>query len=67
MGVLRTCCGLYCAFTALIGIYFFVILAIMEYRGNTFLVQIVQMKEGAESVQPSNNEMGTAFLITAAI
>ena len=41
MGVLRTCCGLYCAFTALVGIYFFVILAIMEFRGNTFLVQIV--------------------------
>ena len=45
MGALKTCCGFYCSMTAMIGIYFFAILAVMEYRGNTFLVQIVQNEE----------------------
>jgi len=42
MGALKTCCGFYCAMTSLVGIYFFLIIAIMEFRGNAYLTQIVQ-------------------------
>ena len=41
MGLLQTFCGFYCAMTSLVGIYFFLVLAVMEFRGNAFLVQIV--------------------------
>ena len=37
MSAFLTCCGFYCAFTALVGIYFFIVLAIMEARKNPFL------------------------------
>jgi hypothetical protein len=42
MGALRTCCGYYCASVALVGVYFFLMMAIMEFRGNTYIVQILQ-------------------------
>lgn len=41
MSALKTVCGFYCASVALVGIYFFIILAIMEFRGNTYLMQMV--------------------------
>jgi len=41
MGMLKTCCGFYCAMTALVGIYFFTVIAIMEMRGNQYFVQIL--------------------------
>ena len=37
MSAFLTCCGFYCSFTALIGIYFFIVLGIMEWRKNPFL------------------------------
>ena len=37
MSAFLTCCGFYCAFTALVGIYFFIVIGIMEYRHNPFL------------------------------
>lgn len=43
--MLQTCCGFYCAMTSLVGIYFFIILAIMEWRGNSYLTQIIQNVE----------------------
>ena len=74
MGVLRTVCGFYCAMTSLVGIYFFVVLAVMEFRGNAFLTQIVQniVEEDNESKKLvkhnlDNNQKGIAFLITAGI
>ena len=45
MGALRTCCGYYCAFTALVGVYFFVVLIIMELKGNQVLLQVKQVNE----------------------
>ena len=42
MNALKTCCGYYCASVALVGVYFFVIMAIMEFKGNTYLLQILQ-------------------------
>ena len=62
--------------TSLVGIYFFIILAIMEYRGNSFLVQIIQNVESEIDPvtkklhipdQIDNNEKGTAYIITAVI
>ena len=42
MNALKTCCGYYCASVALVGVYFFVIMAIMEFKGNSYLIQILQ-------------------------
>ena len=74
MGLLKTCCGFYCSMTALVGVYFFIVLAIMEYRGNFYLTQIVQNVEDehvdgklVKSEQISSDMKGTAFLITAAV
>jgi len=44
MGAFKTCCGIYCAFTALVGIYFFIVIAIMEFKGNAFIVQVLQVQ-----------------------
>ena len=77
MGLFTTVCGYYCAFTALVGIYFFVILAIMELRGNIHIIQILQL-QGAELKPGSKDEYeemeqfdpkdkATAFFITAAL
>jgi hypothetical protein len=35
---MKVCCGYYCSFTALVGIYFFVVLGIMYSRENPFLM-----------------------------
>ena len=42
MGALRTCCGYYCASVALVGVYFFILMAIMEFKGNTYVLQVLQ-------------------------
>ena len=48
MGALRTCCGYYCASVSLVGVYFFIMMAIMEFRGNTYIIQVLQ-RTGCES------------------
>ena len=66
MGALRTCCGFYCSFVALVGVYFFVVLSVMEYRGNATLTQIYAKDEFEKRVE--RQEMrGLAFLILAGI
>jgi len=77
MSALATVCGFYCAMVALIGIYFFIILGVMELKGNTFLLQILQLNPAeAEKDKPdefetkeqwSTNDKATAFFITAGI
>ena len=76
MSAFNTVCGLYCAMVALVGIYFFVILAIMELRGNTHLIQILQLnpaekepgEEGYENPEQWDpKDKATAFFITAGI
>ena len=42
MSFAKTCCGFYCAMTAAVGVYFFFILGIMEFRGNTYLTNVLQ-------------------------
>ena len=51
----RTCCGYYCASVAAVGVYFFILMAIMEFRGNTYLVQVLQR---ASCENPSTVEIG---------
>ena len=78
MGVLSCCCGLYCSLTSLVGVYFFVLLAIMEFRGNTALkyywgantrTEEEWKHPSAENLpsQPSMRDKGIAFLILALI
>ena len=35
---MKVCCGYYFSFTALVGIYFFIVLGIMYTRNNPFLM-----------------------------
>jgi len=42
MSFAKTCCGFYCAMTAAVGVYFFFILGIMEFKGNTYLTNVLQ-------------------------
>ena len=42
MGFLKTCCGFYCAMTAAVGVYFFFILGIMEFKGNSYVLNVLQ-------------------------
>ena len=61
MSAFATCCGFYCAMTALVGIYFFIILAIMEWRKNPFLTYEFNKP-------PQDYEVkATAFMILAGI
>ena len=61
MSAFLTCCGFYCAFTALIGVYFFIVIAIMEARKNPYLTY-----EYNSPAQGYHDKM-VAFLIVAAI
>lgn len=74
MSALATLCGFYCALTSAVGIYFYLILAIMEYKNNLTLKYIwnVEKPSGGEpehfdEVAPSTTTKGTAFLVLAAI
>ena len=79
MGMFRTVCGFYCSFVALVGIYFFIILGIMELKGNTHIIQILQINHAEQDkddpdnyIQPEGGQYdpkdkATAFFITAAI
>ena len=46
MSALLTCCGYYCAFTALIGVYFFLVIAAMEWNRNPWLIIEKNEREG---------------------
>merc|ERR1711918_83619 len=61
MSVLLTCCGYYCAFTALIGVYFFLVLAAMEYFRNPWIIVEKNMYQGNPDAK------ALAFLILALI
>merc|ERR1711907_728771 len=61
MSALLMCCGYYCSFTALIGVYFFIVIAIMEWNRNPWLIVEKQSKTGDPDAK------GWAFIILAAI
>ena len=79
MGAFKTCCGFYCAMTAAVGVYFFFILGIMEFKGNSFVTNVLQYVpcEGYDELtltcpsgkveQINKDTKGIAFMITACI
>ena len=82
MSVLATLCGFYCALTSAVGIYFYLVIAIMEYRGNLTLKYVWNVEKETEGftdkdtgefnkyfvdAAPSQNMKGTAFLILAIV
>ena len=75
MSFFATCCGFYCALTSAVGIYFYLILAIMELKGNLTLKYIWNTEKPATSgeSEPMSELMadphtkGIAFLILAGI
>ena len=83
MSFAKTCCGFYCAMTAAVGVYFFFILGIMEFKGNTYLTNVLQYvpcegtlfwddvnmfcKDPSKIEQINKNTKGIAFMITAVI
>ena len=46
MGVMRKCCGYYCAMIAAVGIFFYGVMIIMEMRKNQFVLYKLQYPEG---------------------
>lgn len=67
MGALKTCCGLYCAMTSLVGIYFFIIIAIMEWKGNHYLKYSLQVERLNEHPEENMRIKGNCWIICAAI
>ena len=80
MGALKTCCGFYCSMVAAVGVYFFFILGIMEFKGNSYLTNILQYVPCptdkwddatltcSETIPKIDKDIkGIAFMITAVI
>ena len=60
---MKVCCGYYCSFTALVGIYFFIVLGIMYSRENPFLMSNSEYKPG----DAKGADKATACFILAGI
>ena len=60
MSFAKTCCGFYCAMTAAVGVYFFFILGIMEFKGNTYLTNVLQYVPCVDWDDISNSCKGDA-------
>lgn len=76
MSAFATLCGFYCALTSAVGIYFYLVLAIMEYKGNLTLKYIWNVErptvngseyEDFDKEAPSMTTKGTAFIVLAII
>jgi uncharacterized membrane protein len=81
MSVAATMCGFYCALTSAVGIYFYLVLAIMEYKGNLTLKYIWNVERPSANITnndghyiikfdddaPSQATKGAAFLVLAVI
>ena len=46
---MRKCCGYYCAMIAVVGIFFYSVIIVMESRYNNYLMYKMQFPEGAEA------------------
>ncbi len=60
---MKVCCGYYCSFTALVGIYFFIVIGIMYSRNNPFLMANSEYAPA----DTSNDSKATACFILAGI
>ena len=66
MGLFQTFCGFYCSMVALVGIYFFVVLAVMEFRHNQYFVQVLQHLP-MNDTDKNTKDNGIAFLVLAVV
>jgi hypothetical protein len=48
---MRKCCGYYCAMIAIVGIFFYSVVIVMESRYNNYVMYKMQFPEGAEAKQ----------------
>ena len=75
MSFFATCCGFYCALTSAVGIYFYLILAIMEFKGNLTLKYIWNTEKPATSgtdeqmseLMADPHTKGIAFMVLAGV
>jgi hypothetical protein len=80
MSAFATMCGFYCALTSAVGIYFYLVLAIMEFKGNLTLKYIWNVERPAvykdeagifnvefDEEAPKQDMKGTAFLVLAIV
>ena len=52
---MRKCCGYYCAMIAVVGLFFYSVIIVMESRYNNYLMYKMQFPEGAEAAQFKNS------------
>lgn len=45
---MRKCCGLYCAMIALVGIFFYAVVIVMEMRKNNYVMYKMQFPAGSK-------------------
>ena len=74
MGAFTTYCGFYCALTSGVGMYFYLVLALMELKGNLVLRYIWNVEKPNNSKEelmsehsPDQHTKGIAFLVLVAI
>lgn len=48
---MRKCCGYYCAMIAVVAIFFYSVIIVMESRHNNYLMYKMQFPEGAEAAK----------------
>ena len=46
---MRKCCGYYCAMIAVVAIFFYSVVIVMESRHNNYVMYKMQFPEGAEA------------------
>ena len=61
MSAFATCCGFYCALISFVGIYYYLVLAIMEYRGNLTLKYIWNVERPSDGFQDANGNYNSTF------
>lgn len=59
MHAMRKCCGYYCAMIAVVGIFFYLVIAVMEYRRNQFVLYKLQFPEDKDWSQLNASEVTT--------
>lgn len=52
---MRKCCGYYCAMIAVVAIFFYSVVIVMEARKNNYLMYKMQFPEGAEAAKFASN------------
>jgi len=56
---MRKCCGYYCAMIAVVAIFFYSVIIVMETRKNNFVMYKMQFPEGKEAIAMFNGTNST--------